>query len=335
MNLLERSVIISEINQVEPAHFDALALKVFRYQATHNPLYQQYLDLLHIIPSKVQHLDQIPFLPISFFKTHDIKTGDWVAQTTFTSSSTTGQTPSKHPVQDIDYYKNNAWKGFKQFYGDPADWCVFALLPSYLERQGSSLVVMADDFISRSKYPESGFFLNEYEVLSKVLAHGMARRHQILLLGVSFALLDFAEQFPMDLSSIMVMETGGMKGRRRELTRPELHQILRETWNLKAVYSEYGMTELMSQAYTPQGGDRFSPMATMKVISTEITDPFCRVAWGRTGVLNIIDLANIDTCSFIATEDLGKTYENGSFEVLGRLDASEIRGCNLLTLTDG
>ncbi len=325
---------MSELGQIRPDTFDVLALRVFQYQATYNVLYRQYLELLRINPSKVQHLDQIPFLPISFFKTHDIKTGDWVAQTTFTSSNTTGQTPSKHYVRDIDHYKMNAYKGFAQFFGDPSEWCTLALLPSYLERQGSSLVVMADDFISKSRYPESGFFMNDFEALAKTILHCIDHQYKVLLLGVSFALLDFAEQYPMDLSAVMVMETGGMKGRRKELTRQTLHQVLRESWKLPAAYSEYGMTELFSQAYTPFGGDRFCPMATMKVVTTDITDPFCRVGWGRTGVLNIIDLANIDTCSFTGTEDLGKVYKDETFEVLGRLDAAEIRGCNLMTLND-
>lgn len=310
--------------------FDALAREVYHYQSVENPLYARYLALLNRPGGSGRpSLSGIPFLPIRFFKTHDVKSGDWRAATVFTSSSATGQTPSRHPVRDTGLYLENTVRGFRQFYGDPSDWCVLALLPSYLERGGSSLVAMADHFIKCSSRPESGFFLYDFDRLKTVLIQCKSKGYKTLLLGVSYALLDFAEQFPMDMSGVTVMETGGMKGRRREITRAELHQTLRAAFQLADIHSEYGMTELFSQAYST-GGALFTPAATLRVLTTEINDPFCPTATGRTGVLNIIDLANIDTCSFIQTEDVGKVYTDGRFEVLGRLDAAELRGCNLM-----
>lgn len=301
-------------------------MAVFRYQAVHNPLYSRYLELLGR-PSSTVH--RPPFLPIQFFKTQEVKTGSWTPQTVFTSSATTGQTPSRHLVRDLDFYLENVRRGFEGFYGAPSEWRFLALLPSYLEREGSSLVAMADHFIRMSKHPESGFFLNDLERLREVLIDCKTKGYKTLLLGVSFALLDFSERFPMDLSGITVMETGGMKGRRRELTRTELHEKLCAAFQLTEIHSEYGMTELFSQAYA-QGGAVFAPASTMRVYAMEINDPFCPVERGRTGVLNIIDLANLDTCSFIQTEDIGKVYEDERFEVLGRLDVAEMRGCNLM-----
>lgn len=323
---------LAELNGRRAGRFEALALSVFRYQAVHNPLYARYLALLNrpgsLLPANVQAGD-IPFLPIRFFKTHDVKTGNWEPEAVFTSSGTTGQTPSRHFVRDFQAYLRNARNGFRQFYGDPSEWRVLALLPSYLERAGSSLVAMAEDFIKASQYPESGFFLHDFERLKNTLVHCKTKGYKTLLLGVSFALLDLAGRFPADLSGITVMETGGMKGRRRELTRSELHQTLRAAFQVPAIHSEYGMTELFSQAYA-SGDALFTPAATMRVLTTEINDPFCPAAPGRTGVLNVIDLANIDTCSFIQTEDVGRVYADGRFEVLGRLDAAELRGCNLM-----
>lgn len=313
---------------LENERFEESALAVFHYQAAHNPLYSRFLKLLNYRrePSAVE---RIPFLPIQFFKTQEIKTGSWQSQTTFTSSSTTGQTPSRHLVRDLNFYLENTRRGFAKYYGDPSEWRILALLPSYLEREGSSLVAMVEHFIQLSNFPESGFFLHDFEELRDTLTFCKSKGYKTLLLGVSFALLDFAERFPMDLSGITIMETGGMKGRRRELTRVELHEILRTAFQAEAIHSEYGMTELFSQAYAT-GGSLFSPAPTMRVLATEIYDPFCPVAPGRTGVLNIIDLANLDTCSFIQTEDVGKVFSDGRFEVLGRLDAAEMRGCNLM-----
>jgi hypothetical protein len=304
-------------------------LSVFQYQARHNPLYSRYLELLGRSESQVHTLAEIPFLPIAFFKGQTIQSDTWAPETVFLSSSTTGQTPSQHLVRNLDWYLQNTRRGFTEFYGDPSDWCVLALLPSYLERSGSSLVAMADYFIRLSKYSDSGFFLNDFQQLREAIFKCRANGDKTLLLGVSFALLDFAEQYPMDLSGITIMETGGMKGRRKELTRTELHQTLQQAFGVDKIHSEYGMTELFSQAYA-MGGTLFSPAATMRVLTTEINDPFCQTQPGRTGVLNIVDLANIDTCSFIQTEDIGKVYADGKFEVLGRLDVAEMRGCNLM-----
>lgn len=329
MQTPERSELLPKIADLKAEQFETTALSVFQYQARHNSLYARYLQLLGRSVSEVHTISDIPFLPIQFFKQHEIRSGEWSAETTFLSSSTTGQIPSQHFVRDLDGYLQNTRRGFTSFYGDPSNWCVLALLPSYLERSGSSLVAMADYFIQLSRYPESGFFLHNFQELRERLVVCKAKGYKTLLLGVSFALLDFAEQFPMDLSGITIMETGGMKGRRKELTRVELHQTLKEAFNLSDVDSEYGMTELFSQAYA-MGGELFKPAPTMRVIATEINDPFCQLAAGRTGVLNIIDLANLDTCSFIQTEDLGKVTVDGSFEVLGRLDIAEMRGCNLM-----
>ena len=326
---VERAELLPMLAQVDNERFVETALHVFRYQARHNPLYAHWLELLGRRPAAITTLEAIPCLPIHFFKTHAVQTGQWTANTIFTSSSTTGQTPSQHLVQDLDLYLQSARRGFTHFYGIPADWCTLALLPSYLERQGSSLVAMANDFIQQSRYPESGFFLNDFQSLRTTLEHCQSQNIPTLLLGVSFALLDFAEQQPMNLQGVTVMETGGMKGRRRELTRPELHAELSEAFQLELIHSEYGMTELFSQAYA-LGGNLFRPTPTMRVLATEIYDPFCQAAPGRNGVLNIIDLANLDSCAFIATEDVGKFYADGSFEVMGRLDAAELRGCNLM-----
>ena len=322
-----RAELLLRIADLDDGSFEEAALAVFCYQSRYNPLYARYLELLG--RPEPRDLAGIPFLPIRFFKTHDVKSGNWEPQTTFTSSSTSGQTPSRHLVRDPDFYLENTRRAFTRQWGDPSEWCILALLPSYLERGGSSLVAMADHFIRLSKYTESGFFLNDLDRLGNILTRCREEGRKTLLLGVSFALLDLAERYPMDLSGITVMETGGMKGRRRELTRQELHDTLRSTFGVPAIYSEYGMTELFSQAYT-SGGALFGPAPTMRVLCTEINDPFCTVAPGRSGVLNVVDLANIDTCSFIQTEDVGRVFPEHRFEVLGRLDVAEMRGCNLM-----
>ncbi|MFQ5446919.1 MAG: acyl transferase [Saprospiraceae bacterium] len=323
----QRELIFQKVRNIVPESFEALALEVFRFQAVHNPVYARYLSLLKIDFQKVGSAGSIPFLPIQLFKNHSVKTGDWEEETTFTSSGTTGAAASRHPVRDVSFYLKNAVAGFRHFYGDPAGYCILALLPSYLERTGSSLVCMAEHFIQHSSYPQSGFFLKNTDELLQVLA--ASRPKKALLLGVSFALLDLAERHQPDFRGVVVMETGGMKGRRRELTRHELHGILKKAFNVSAIHSEYGMTELFSQAYS-KGEGRFLPAPTMRVFSREITDPLTAQQPGKTGVLNIIDLANFDSCSFIATDDLGRVFSDGSFEVLGRLDNSDIRGCNLM-----
>ncbi len=319
-----------KIRVVSEESFEELALAVFRYQAEYNPLYRQYIDLLRLKPQKVDRLEQIPFLPIQFFKTHEIKTGEWNPEMWFSSSGTGGfAANSRHAVCSVSWYLDNTVRIFDFFYGKIEEYAVLALLPAYLEREGSSLVLMAEHFIKRSKYPQSGFFLYDQEALIKTLQSCREAKIPVLLLGVSFALWDLAENHPVDLSGAIVMETGGMKGRRKEITRAELHGILCQAFRVKNIHSEYGMTELFSQAYS-KGEGLFFPPPAMKVLTREITDPLCPQKYGKNGAINIIDLANIDTISFIATDDLGKVYEDGSFEILGRMDASDIRGCNLL-----
>ncbi|MCC7507398.1 MAG: acyl transferase [Saprospiraceae bacterium] len=324
----DRAELLSALADLTPENFEATALAVFRYQAATNPLFARWLHLLGRDPLSVRRLSEIPCLPIRFFKTMDIKSGQWQEQTVFTSSATTAQTPSRHLVRHLDHYLLNTRKGFAEQYGPPENWCYLALLPAYLERSGSSLVVMADDLISRSPYVQSGFFLHDFERLRDTIQACQAQKIPTILLGVSFALLDFADQYPMALHGITVMETGGMKGRRKELTRQELHEALQKAFQIPEIHSEYGMTELFSQAYSR--GNLFQPATTLRVLTTEVNDPFCPVGPGRTGVLNCIDLANLDTCSFIATEDLGKVGADHRFEVLGRLDIAEMRGCNLM-----
>jgi hypothetical protein len=300
---------------------------MYARQRRENPLYRRFTELLNRpTPSTIR---EIPFLPVRFFKTHVVKTGVWQEETIFASSATTGQQPARHYVRRVAPYLHNTVAGFKTRYGDPADWCVLALLPSYLERSGSSLVAMADHWIQRSQYPQSGFFLNDFEQLAYTLHACVAQKIPTLLLGVSFALLDFAERYPMPLHRVVVMETGGMKGRRKELTRTALHAILTNAFQVSQIHSEYGMTELLSQAYC-HSGTFFEPASTLHAVVTEINDPFCVCAFGKTGTLNFIDLANADSCCFIATEDAGRVLEDGRFEVLGRLDSAEMRGCNLL-----
>lgn len=324
-----RNQIIEKYKQLNPLNFEAIALEVFRYQAQNNPLYQKFLKLLGISINAVHKLQQIPFLPISFFKNHLIKTATWSTQTIFSSSGTTGQTTSQHHIRDLQAYTQSSLKGFQQFYGSIQDYVVLALLPSYLERKGSSLVYMAEQFIQHSAHAQSGFFLYNTQDLVQVLGQCLKNNQKTLLLGVTYALLDLATAHPMELKNTIVMETGGMKGRRKELPKFEIHRQLKEAFKLPSIHSEYGMTELLSQAYSKADG-LFYPSATMQVLLRDITDPLHILPIGKTGVMNIIDLANIDTCSFIATDDLGCLHSDGSFEVLGRLDLSDLRGCNLL-----
>lgn len=327
----QRKKILNQINSINTDNFDALAIEIFRYQSIYQPLYAKYLSLLNINPQQVKNIKEIPYLPIQFFKHADLKTGSWDTEKVFTSSGTTSATTAKHPVRSLDFYLNNTRYGFEHFYGDLSNFCVLALLPSYLERQGSSLVAMADYFIKQSNYDQSGFFLHDLEKLSRILKGNQQSNIPTLLIGVSFALWDLAEQYPADYNNIIIMETGGMKGRRDEITRTELHHIFNTAFNTQMIHSEYGMTELLSQAYS-RGKGIFYPAPTMKVTTREVADPLQLQKMGKTGVLNILDLANLDTISFIATDDLGRVYKDGSFEVLGRLDASDVRGCNLLVL---
>lgn len=324
-----RQQLTKKIEIVSDEDFEALALEVFAYQAVNNKLYAQYLHLLGINPQTIHHINAIPCLPIQFFKTFSIQTGIWEAKDTFSSSGTTATTTSRHLVRDPDFYLRNARRGFEEFYGALNNYCILALLPSYLERDGSSLIAMVADFIEQSGHKKSGFFLHHTDQMVSILQDLKNSKTRVLLLGVSFALLDLAAQFPMDLSDVIIMETGGMKGKRKELVRAELHDILCSAFQVENIHSEYGMTELFSQAYS-QGKGLFRAVASMRVYTRQITDPFSIERSGKTGVLNIIDLANIDSIAFIATDDLGRVYSDQSFEVLGRLDNSDIRGCNLL-----
>lgn len=327
--LSQRSQLLEQIRQITAADFDALALEVFRFQAAHNAVYREFVRLLGINPDEVRTPEQIPYLPISAFKHHELQTLSWTPATVFTSSGTTGMQTSRHLLRDEDWYAANARRGFTHFYGDPGNYCFLALLPSYLERSGSSLVYMAQDFIRRSSYPESGFFLHDTYALHRVLAHCRDHRIPTVLLGVSFALWDFAESHPIHFPELIVMETGGMKGRREEITREALHEILKEGFGVQAIHSEYGMTELLSQAYAQADGV-FHAAPTMRIRIRDMYDPLALQETGRTGLIDIADLANIDTLSFIATDDLGKILPEGGFQVLGRLDYSDLRGCNLM-----
>jgi len=315
--------IFSISNQTE---FDKLTLEVFRFQYSNNEVYKKYCDFLKVKVHEVYTIKEIPFLPISFFKTHSVYIGSQPHEKEFTSSGTTGMVTSSHLVKDIDIYEESFIKGFEEFYGDIDDYIILGLLPSYLERKGSSLIYMVEKLIELSGNQKSGFFLDDYEGLLNVISENKSDR-KILLIGVSYALLDLAEKFNPDLSTCIVMETGGMKGKRKEMPKSELHQILKKGLNVNQIHSEYGMTELLSQAYAVRDGE-FDLPPWMKVLTREYNDPFTYTNQ-KTGGLNIIDLANVYSCSFIATQDLGKVYDD-YFEVLGRFDNSDIRGCNLL-----
>lgn len=314
---------------VSEADFEQTALEVFRFQAAQVPVYRDYLKLLGVDPLRVFEMHKIPFLPVELFKTHRVLPEGMEPQLVFSSSGTTGMVSSQHAVADLSLYENSFFRCFSHFYGPVSDYCVLALLPSYLEREGSSLVYMADFLIRLSGHPDSGFYLHDYEGLAQKLGQLEASGKKVLLLGVTYALLDLAEQFPGPLKNVIVMETGGMKGRRREMVREELHAVLQDAFGVPAIHSEYGMTELLSQAYSKGAGHFFCP-PWMRVAVRDVNDPFSYMPRGRTGGLNIIDLANLYSCSFIAVSDLGRILPGGSFEVLGRFDHSDIRGCNLL-----
>ncbi|MCK0147419.1 acyl transferase [Arenibacter sp. F26102] len=311
--------------------FNAMALKTFGIQYQGNLVYQEFCRHLGKDVSNVKSIEDIPFLPIEFFKTKKVITGSFTPQIIFTSSGTTGSEVSKHYVRNTELYENSYLTAFKQFYGNIEDYCVLALLPSYLEREGSSLIYMANDLIIKSTHPDSGFYLDDIDRLQKTVARLDDSGTKILLLGVSFALLDMAEAYHLNLKNTVIMETGGMKGRKKELIREELHQLLKTGFGVPNIHSEYGMTELLSQAYST-GNGRFIAPKWMKVLTRETEDPLTLQEVGKTGGVNVIDLANIHSCSFIATQDLGKVYSDGSFEILGRFDHSDIRGCNLMVL---
>lgn len=319
-------------NQTE---LETVAMDVFRFQYQNNPVYNQYVRELGRKPQHINSLKDIPFLPIEFFKTHDVLCKQQVQTppTVFTSSGTTGMERSRHIVAYPDIYETNFNRIFHYFYGNSENYCILALLPAYLERKGSSLVYMMQQLINQSKNKNSGFYLYNHEPLYHILQYNEKAQQPTLLLGVTFALLDFATQYGFPLQHTIVMETGGMKGRREELTRSEVHNILKTKFQVDTIHSEYGMTELLSQAYSKGNGVFYLP-PPMKILIRDTYDPFFYLEHGKTGGINVLDLANLYSCSFIETKDLGQTFADGGFEVTGRFDNSDIRGCNLLTINN-
>ena len=311
--------------------FDELALEVYRFQFEQVEIYRRFCESLKKAPANVHSAIDIPFLPIEFFKSYEVINQGAKPVKVFESSGTTGTISSKHYVANTAIYERSFLQGFKRFYGEPSDFTILALLPSYLERGNSSLIYMADALIRLSGKQESGFFLNEFEKLREILLELKTRSEKVILLGVTFALLDFAEMFKADFRDLIVMETGGMKGKRDELTREEVHERLCTGFGVSKIHSEYGMTELLSQAYS-KGYGIFESVPWMKIITRDVYDPLRTQEAGKVGAVNVIDLANLNSCSFIATNDLAKVNENGSFEMLGRMDNAEIRGCNLMVL---
>lgn len=317
--------------------FQELALEVFRFQYENNPVYNSYVNALGVKPAIVHQIEKIPFLPISFFKTDEIKTGRFNAEVVFESSGTIQTINSRHHIKDIPIYTESFTRTFESVYGKISDWCILGLLPSYLEKGNSSLVYMVDSLIKQSGHLQSGTYLYDHKKLSDTLIFLENSGQKTLLIGVTYALLDFAEQFPMRLNHTTIMETGGMKGRRKEMTRMEVHEQLKKAFGKSEIHSEYGMTELLSQSYAKKEG-RFQCLPWMKVMIRDEEDPLS-VSVTRlqtvppiSGAINIIDLANVYSCSFIATDDVGKLYPDESFEILGRMDGSDLRGCSLLTV---
>ena len=311
--------------------FEKMALKVFRFQYENNLVYKEFCELLKIEKGNVKSLKQIPFLPIQFFKSHEVISNSNPIQETFSSSGTTGMITSKHLITDVSLYEESYRNAFSEFYGNIEDYVVLALLPSYLERQGSSLIYMVKDLITLSNNTNSGFYLHNYDELISKLIELDSSGQNVILIGVTYALLDLIEKQNFQLKNTIIMETGGMKGKRKEMIREELHEILCKGFGVSSIHSEYGMTELLSQAYS-LGNGIFECPNWMNILIRDTEDALSFVATGKTGGINVIDLANINSCSFIATQDLGKKYPNNSFEVLGRFDNSDIRGCNLMVL---
>lgn len=326
--MIDSNAIFNIKNQTE---FEDLALQIFKHQFNNNRVYRSFCDLLYKHPSDVKTIQDIPFLPIQFFKSHKILSNKNDIETTFTSSGTTGNLTSKHHVTDLKIYEQSFTKGFQQFYGSVEDYVVLALLPSYLEREGSSLIYMANAMILHSKHTESGFYLNNISELKNTLIKLDADGKKVLLIGVSFALLDLVETYQFNLKNTIIMETGGMKGRRKELIREDLHKKLKADFGVETIHSEYGMTELLSQAYS-NGNGLFNCPNWMRILTRDTEDALSIQPPEKTGCINVIDLANINSCSFVATQDLGRIYKNGAFEVIGRFDNSDIRGCNLMVL---
>lgn len=311
--------------------FEESAIQTFVFQYANNSVYRTFCNHLKKSPENVLNTGDIPFLPISFFKTYQILASQNGIEKIFTSSGTTGTITSKHYITDLSVYENSYLNGFSHFYGDIKEYAVLALLPSYLEREGSSLIYMVNDLIKKSGNEHSGFYLHNLDELKEKLLILDSNNQKTLLIGVSFALLDLVEKHHFSLKNTVIMETGGMKGRRKELIREELHLVLSEGFGIKKIHSEYGMTELLSQAYS-KGNGQFECPPWMKVLIRDPEDPLTLLPTGKTGGINVIDLANINSCSFIATQDLGKTHKTGTFEVMGRFDNSDIRGCNLMVM---
>ena len=312
-----------------PSDFEKKVLEIFKFQFENNLVYRSFCDLLCKHPSEIKDLKDIPFLPIDFFKSHEIKISSKKTSKIFTSSGTTGSNLSKHYVTDLDLYEKSFMNCFKVFYGDINDYTILGLLPSYLERNNSSLVYMVNKMIEQSKFPESRFYLDEIDELKETILNLEKEKRKTILIGVSYALLDLIEYHKFDLKHTIIMETGGMKGKRKELIKSELHKLLKNGFGVNNIHSEYGMTELLSQAYSKKNG-LFSTPPWMKILIRDTEDPQSILPLAKTGGINIIDLANINSCPFIATMDLGKLHEDGQFEVLGRFDQSDIRGCNLM-----
>ena len=320
---------IQDLFDVDEQTFTSKTLAIFQYQAENNPVYRNFLHYLDKSVSSIKTIEEIPFLPISLFKQQQILNVGCKNDFYFESSGTGNMERSKHYVPDLTLYEKSFLTAFSQFYGQVENVCIAALLPSYLERKNASLVYMCNALIKQSKHVDSGFFLHDLDQLKSLIIKNEAAEIKTLLIGVSFALLDLAEQFNFPLKHTIIMETGGMKGKREEITRAELHAILKQAFQIKSIHSEYGMTELLSQAYS-KGDGIFKTPAWMKIFIRDTEDPLTLLPTGKTGCINVIDLANIYTCSFIATQDLGKIHQDGTFEVLGRFDNSDIRGCNLL-----
>jgi len=318
-----------DLYSVNDGNFNDIALQLFHFQLENNVVYREYVRHLNADIHAVKTVEQIPFLPISFFKNHDLRTGDWTAETSFSSSGTTGLQTSVHHLRSLRFYLDHSVRCFEYFFGDITQYHFLALLPSYLERRDSSLVAMIQNFMQKSRSTSSGFYLENIDKLVKDLNRLRKDGKKTVLWGVTFALLDLAERYHPDLSHCLVFETGGMKGRREEITRQELHTRLNQAFGTDKIFSEYGMTELLSQAYT-RGGNSFFCPPWMKVVARDISDPMEKGLLNTSGGINVIDFANADSIAFIETEDIGRVWEDGSFEVLGRLDNSDIRGCNLM-----
>jgi phenylacetate-coenzyme A ligase PaaK-like adenylate-forming protein len=314
---------------VSEEEFNSCALATFRFQSEQIEVYKNYLQLLGVDVRAISHYTQIPFLPVSLFKSKEIIASNYTPEIIFTSSGTTGMITSQHQVAKVDLYEHSFLKAFQNAYGAIEEYCVIGLLPAYLERKGSSLVYMVNRLIEKSNHPHSGFYLNQYSELQQLLQQLKSNKQKTILIGVTFALLDMAENFSVDFPDLIVMETGGMKGRRKEIVREELHRILAKGFGVEKIHSEYGMTELLSQAYS-NGDGLFNCPPWMKIIIREINDPKQLVKEGITGGVNIIDLANYYSCAFISTQDLGKIHPDNQFEIVGRFDNVDLRGCNLL-----